>query len=128
MSYVPPPFPFSYGHPSSVPCRSGEGASVLMFGCIVQVNEREQSDTVIPVDAGAEKGDDADEGMEPIKGEVNGDVEGGVAGGASDGADLDPADQTLVGDVSQDPDLSLIKEIVVSGVSRTLDSDLCIYF
>ena len=46
----------------------------------------------------------------PIKHEVNGDVDGATSG-VSEGVDLDPADQTLVEEVS------VIHEIAVSGVS-----------
>ena len=48
-----------------------------------------------------------------IKDEVDGDVEEATSGGA----DLDPADQTLVGDAPQlDADVSVIQEISVSSV------------
>lgn len=65
-----------------------------------------------------QKGDDTDlvaEDKAPIKGEVNGDVEGAASTqGGFDEADLDPADQTLAGDVSQDVDTLVIKDIDVS--------------
>ena len=51
-----------------------------------------------------------------IKDEVDGDVEEETSGGTG-GADLDPADQTLVGDAPRpDADVSAIPEISVSWV------------
>ena len=84
-----------------------------VVGLVWQVNE--PGYTVAPVEI--RKGDDAGEAVDdkaPIKGEVNGDVEGNTSVGGFEGADLDPTDQTLVGDLSQDADASVVNEIAVS--------------
>ena len=94
-------------------------------GVCHQVNEPDN--TVAPVEI--LKVDDANEVAEdeaPIKHGVNGDVEG-VTSGGSEGADLDLADQTLVEDLSQDADSSVIREVTV-GTIPLLGSLLSILF
>jgi len=78
-----------------------------------QVNEPDYAAVQVEI----RKADDASEAVEdkaPIKHEVNGDVEGTTSGGVFEGTDLDLADQTLVGDLSQDADASVVQEIAVS--------------
>ena len=81
-----------------------------------QVNEPDQ--TVVPVEI--QKVDDANDVVgdkAPIRREVNGDVDvEGATSGGSEGVDLVPADQSLVGELSQDADTSVIQEIPVRGI------------
>lgn len=89
-------------------------SDVCGLGLFCQVNEPDH--TVVPDEI--RKADDAGEvveGKAPINHEVNGDVEGAVSGGF-EGADLDPTDQTLVADLSQEADVSVVQETAVSGI------------
>lgn len=80
-----------------------------------QVNEPDYTTAQVEI---RKVDDDASEAVEdkaPIRHEGNGDVEGTASGGGGfGGADSDPADQTLVGDLSQDADASVVKEVAVS--------------
>ena len=99
--------------PSLSPC---ERVGVHVSDVCCQVNESDN--TIVPVEI--RKVEDAGEVVEdkaPIKHGVNGDVEGTTVAG-SEGADLDLADQTLVGDLSHDADTPVVREVAVSRVLR----------
>lgn len=71
----------------------------------------EADNTIVPVEVPKASGaDEMTKDNVPIEHEVNGDAEG-VISGVSEGADSDPADQTLVEEVS------VVQEIAVSGLS-----------
>ena len=115
MAHEPPTWAF---HLLSL---SSECVGVYTFltsvaGSVWQVNEPNYTISQVEI---RKVDDDASEAVEdkaPIRREVNGDVEGANSGGGVfGGADLDPADQTLVGDLSQDADASVVKEVAVSG-------------
>jgi hypothetical protein len=75
-----------------------------------QVNEADNTITPVEIPKAGSSDEATAEDNAPIKYEVNGDVERTTSGGR-EGTDLDPADQTLVGEVS------VIQDISVSGVS-----------